>query len=76
MNENWETYLAVLSSGLNNIIGRDPKEILERANIRMQKKYPGPYIVEEFFNGTTLKFDLRLKFDDHKEHTMWLLKYT
>ena len=48
---------------------------LKNANAMMQSLYPGPYIVEEYYNSKLKHFDLKLTFADPKEETMWLLKY-
>jgi hypothetical protein len=77
-NENWQTYLNQLSFGLNGINLMEPncETVLERANFGMQQKYPGRYVVEAFFDPNTLKWNLRLKFFDPKDHTMFLLRYS
>lgn len=40
---------------------------------RMKEKYPGNYIVEEYFNSDRLAWDLRLKFDTPEDETWFLL---
>lgn len=47
----------------------------DRATANMKRKYPGNYVVEEFYNSKIHKFDLRLKFDTPADRTMFLLKY-
>jgi hypothetical protein len=47
----------------------------EAATRRMQEKYPGEYIVEEYYNGKDHRFDLRLKFATPEDEIMFLLKY-
>lgn len=41
----------------------------------MQSRFPGPYVVEEFYNAGLGRFDLRLRFADPKQETMWRIKY-
>ena len=48
---------------------------LIRATEQMQEKYPGNYVVEEYYNGENFAFDLRLKFDTPDDEIMFLLKY-
>ena len=78
--ETWETFLVVLSMGINLAYDNDPtkreEQIVRTAQERMQMKYPGPYIVEPYYNAKKGKFDLRLKFEDSKEELMWKIKWT
>ena len=46
------------------------------ANKIMQAHYPGPYTIECYFNSKIGGFGYRLKFEDPKEQTLWLLKYS
>jgi hypothetical protein len=48
---------------------------LIRATEQMKEKYPGNYIVEEYFDPQILEFSLRLKFETPEEETLFLLKY-
>lgn len=45
------------------------------ATENMQKRFPGNYIVEEYFNSKTGYFDLRLKFANESDEAWWMLKY-
>lgn len=45
------------------------------ATDNMQKRFPGNYVVEEYFNSKTGYFDLRLKFANESDETWWMLKY-
>ena len=78
--ETWQGYLRRLGNGLNGIVAAGGKtnfsqeDILANAQKYMQAKYPGPYRVEEYYNADKMKWDLRLKFEDPKEETMWLLR--
>lgn len=46
----------------------------ERATERMKAKYPGNYIVEEYYDGKDHCFNLRLKFDTPEDETWFMLK--
>ena len=80
--ETWQHYLSRLGNGLNGVMGAGAKTTFSEENIvanaqkYMQKKYPGPYRVEQFYNADKMKWDLRLKFEDPKEKTMWLLRWS
>ena len=80
--ETWQSYLSRLSNGLNGIHGAGGKstfteeDIVANAEKYMQKKYPGKYVVEQFYNADKMKWDLRLRFDSPKEETFWLLKWS
>jgi len=75
--ETWETYLKDLASELNGLFGGPkPEVVIKRANIRMQGKYPGKYIVEDFYNPKKSKFDLRLRFENSKEELIWKIKWS
>lgn len=47
----------------------------EPATKRMQQRYPGNYIVEEYYNNKKHTWDLRLKFDTPEDETWFMLKY-
>lgn len=80
--DTWQSYLRRLGNGLNGVIGAGAKTTFSEENIvanaqeYMQKKYPGKYVVEQFYNAESGRFDLRLKFDDPKEETFWLLRWS
>lgn len=52
------------------------KTILDIAQEFFQKKWPGNYIIQEFYNPKRGRIDLRLKFVDPKEETLWLLRWS
>lgn len=77
--ETWQGYLRRLGNGLNGVATNKyitEDGIVENAQKYMQTKYPGPYTVEPYYNTKNMKMDLRLKFEDPREETMWLLKWT
>lgn len=47
---------------------------LAQLNEVFKEKYPGPFVVEEFYNAKIQDFDARLKFDDPKQETMWKIR--
>ena len=79
--ETWQSYLRRLGNGLNGIYGAGGSttvteaDIIARAEKYMQLKYPGLYRVESYYNADKMKWDLRLRFDDPKQETMWLLRW-
>ena len=75
--ETWQGYLRRLGNGLNGVTTNKyitEEDILDNAQKYMQEKYPGPYSVESYYNADKMKFDLRLRFDDPQEETIWLLR--
>lgn len=73
----WQSYLRRLGNGLNGVATNKyitEEDIISNAQKWMQIKYPGNYTVEQFYNPKRMKIDLRLRFDDPKEETIWLLK--
>lgn len=77
--QTWKTYLRELYAKYvvwkdMKIEGEDP--YIDQLNEVFKEKYPGPFVVEEFYNPKIQGFDARLKFDDPKEQTLWLLKNT
>lgn len=78
--ETWQSYLNRLGNGLNGIVGAggtgnfSEADVVTNAQKHMQIKYPGPYTVEQYYNSDKMKWDLRLRFDDPAEETLWLLK--
>lgn len=42
----------------------------------MQKFWPGPYTVEEYYNTKRMAFALRLKFEDKNQELMWRIKHS
>lgn len=53
----------------------EEEEKLAQLNEMFQKKFPGNYTLEEFYNAKLQRFDVRLMFFNPKEETMFLLKY-
>ena len=78
--DTWQSYLRRLGNGINGVSERSKtlteKDIIVNAEHYMQKRYPGPYCVESYYNADKMKWDLRLKFDDPREETMWLLRWS
>jgi hypothetical protein len=54
----------------------DERDHTQQVTDMMQDRFPGPYVVEEFYNIARGCFDLRLKFEDPKQETMWRIKYS
>lgn len=50
------------------------KEVMEVIQETMQANYPGPYVVEEYYDSKKMTFALRLKFESPQEETMWTIK--
>jgi hypothetical protein len=80
--DTWQSYLSRLGNGLNGIYGAGSSttvteaDILARAEKYMKTRYPGPYCVEPYYNANKMKWDLRLRFDDPKQETIWLLRWS
>lgn len=78
VSQTWQGYLRRLGNGINGVSERSQtvtaSDIIARAEKWMQFKYPGPYRVEQYYNSDKMKWDLRLRFDDPQEETMWLLR--
>jgi len=78
--ETWQSYLNRLGNGLNGLAERTKtiteEDIIANAEKWMKIKYPGNYRVEQFYNAKKMKIDLRLRFDNPKEETMWLLRWS
>ena len=51
-------------------------EKLAQLNEAFQEKFPGNYTIEEFYNAKLQRFDVRLKFFDPKDETLFLLKHS
>lgn len=80
--DTWQRYLSRLGGGINGVLNAGGTEnfteedIVNNANKYMQEKYPGNYRVESYYNVNKMKWDLRLRFDDPREETMWLLRWS
>lgn len=76
----WKNYLRRLGNGINGIhnVGGMVTEadIVANAEKWMKIKFPGNYTVESYYNSDKMKWDLRLRFEDPQEETMWILKQT
>ena len=78
--QTWQSYLRRLGNGINGVAERSKnvteEDIVANAQKYMQIKYPGPYTVEQYYNSDKMKWDLRLRFDNPQEETMWLLRFS
>lgn len=75
----WQSYLHRLGNGLNGVATNKfitEEHIVANAEEQMQKKYPGRYKVEQYYNIDKMKWDLRLRFEDPREETLWILRQT
>ena len=76
--DTWQTYLRRLGNGINGVSERSKvltaEDIIARAEKYMQIRYPGPYRIEQYYNSDKMKWDLRLRFENPYEQTIWLLK--
>lgn len=76
----WQSYLRRLGNGINGVSERSTvltaEDIIARAEKYMKIRYPGPYTIEQFYNSDKMKWDLKLKFENPYEETIWLLKQT
>ena len=50
--------------------------LVECATEFMQRRWPGAYVIEEYYNTTRGCFALRLKFQDPHEETLFMLKWS
>lgn len=50
------------------------KEVMSSIQETMQANFPGPYVVEEYYDSKKMQFALRLKFESPPEETMWTIK--
>lgn len=50
------------------------KEAMKTIDEIMQANYPGPYVVEEYYDTKRMSFSLRLKFNSPAEETLWTIK--
>lgn len=50
--------------------------ILESSISDFKAQYPGTYIIEEYYNSKTMKFDLRLKFENEQDELLWKIKWS
>lgn len=54
---------------------KDSDPPVERIHNMMQADYPGNYYVKEYYNINTMRFEVKLVFDDPVEETMFVLKW-
>ncbi len=52
------------------------EQVMEAIHDIMQASYPGPYIVEEYYDSKRMSFALRLKFETPQEETLFRIKYS
>ena len=78
--ETWQSYLSRLGNGINGLSARSKtiteEDIVSNAYKWMQIKYPGPYRIESYYNSDKMKWYLKLRFDDPREETLWLLRWS
>ena len=74
----WQSYLRRLGNGINGIHNAGgmvtEEDIIANAEKWMKIKFPGNYTVESYYNSQKMKWDLRLRFKDPQEETMWILR--
>lgn len=78
LNPNWQKTLRELQLKYTIWIKtfNSPETGMEDVNIIMQTLYPGPYRVVDKYLPDIKIIDLQLEFDDPKEQTIWLLKWS
>lgn len=77
--DNWKTYLDRLQQSYANwtLLGQQREgDGLSDATEMMQNRYPGNYKVEERYEPSRGMFRLYLKFNEPKDETFFLLKYS
>ena len=67
-----ESYIKYLRA-LENAVGHRNLNLI---NERMLEKYPGNYKVIEYYSSKRGCFGLKLQFDNEKEETLFILKYS
>ena len=55
----------------NEVIGQ-----VELESSYFKTQYPGNYVIEEYYDTTAMKFDLRLKFQNAQEELLWKIKWS
>lgn len=48
---------------------------IEEVETAMQLSFPGPYVIEEYFDTKSMSFNYRPKFEDTKQETLWRIKW-
>lgn len=51
------------------------KNNIETIETWMQSNFPGPYVIEEYYDTTLMTFNYKVKFEDPKQETMWRIRY-
>lgn len=74
----WQSDLKSLSERYNSWMTIQEKsgDGLADATELMQDKYPGPYRLVEYYDNDQGVRSLKLHFDDPKEETLWLLRWS
>lgn len=74
----WEQTLKLLGEKYRVWKLSFPNEVEPEQQITevMQESFPGPYIVEEYFDSDKQRFDIRLKFEDPKQEMLWKIKWS
>lgn len=67
-----KTWQDTLQSFYHHRLG--PSDYEQAITEKMQELYPGPYVVEEFYNAKLQRFDVHLKFNSEQEELMWKIK--
>lgn len=73
----WQSLLEQIHSdySFGRIVGDTSTDSLMKATARMQEKYPGDYIIEEYYDTDTMKFAYKLEFNSPEDQTVFILKY-
>ena len=63
--------------GVDILMGKhyNEEEKLQRVTEIMQKKFPGPYVIEVKFNTTRMVFAPTLVFNSEQEELLWKMKW-
>jgi hypothetical protein len=67
-----QSYIKYLRALENSLEPRN----LNLINELMQEKYPGNYKAIEYYSSKRGCFELKLQFDNEKEETLFILKYS
>ena len=74
--KNWADVLRY-EWGVDILMGKhyNEEEKLQRVTEIMQKKFPGPYVIEVKFNTTRMVFAPELMFKSEQEELLWKMKW-
>lgn len=72
----WKKELSLLSLRHFTYFANGVSGILDIGTKNFKSKYPGNYVIEEYYDSTTMKFDLRLIFENEKEELLWKIKWS